>query len=1086
MPGGRCHTRRRLWWRLTGSGTRRPMPFRLPPLRMHMVQSLFLLLVCALPAYPQRVFLDTMESLAPWRGIHSHGDASRVTLTSDSSAASGRCLHLHFDFIGYMGSVAAERKFGLDLPENFTFSFDIRGRGPRNNLILRFIDSLDNVWIVINPRFELPGDWTTLRIRKNQIQYGWGPSGGGDLRHLDRIEMIVDVVDGGTGDIWLDNVAITARESGKGVTPVVDASSMSKHGEPFLSDDGSTLTGWHSNTRDQSAWISFDPGSGDPPGGIVIEWDGHDFPRAFEVQSSGDGTAWTTVYAAVHAAGGKSYIPLPALEARMVRIVVMKSHSGKGFGIHRLVLKGPEFSFSANDMFRAIAADNAPGRYPKYFLDQQSYWTVIGASADEREGLINEQGMIEVDKMGFSLEPFVYVDSTLVTWHDGDAVQSLERGYLPIPSVRWEANNGWTLSTTAFGAGTEGASVLVVRYLLRNTRARRTAGTAYIALRPFQVNPPWETFTIIGGVSRIASMRYDSVVAVDGKTVIPVTRPDAFGCTEFDQGDITTYLAHNRLPASQHVADHTGFASGALAFHFDLGEGEQKEIILAVPFHDATLGATMKGSHGADEWYAGLHKETVSHWEHRTGYLPFSLPPAAPPIADAVRSNLAWIMINADGPGIQPGSRSYERSWIRDGALTAVAMLQMGMTAEVRRYLDWYAEYQYPNGMIPAVVESRGPEPTPENDSHGQFIYAILQYFRFTQDTAWLRGKWEHIRKTVGYIHSLRALRKTDRYRNGTPVEQACYGLVPESISHEGYSWQPQHSYWDDFFTLRGLKDATTVAAILGLNDVAGEFAAERDDFHADLSRSIRLAMKIRDIRFVPGCVELGDFSGLSTTVAVSPCAATSCIPDSALSFTFDESYRMFVERKNSTADWGAYLPYEWRFVDAYVHLGERDRAVEIARFLMRDRRPEAWNHWAEVVWKDRTAPKNIGDMPHTWAGSDFIRAIRSMLAYERESDGTLVIAPGIPEEWLGSEGVHVTGLPTWYGRLHYTMQKSGDDVVVELTGDNLHPPGGFVVCSPRTLPVTSFSGPGKQEGNTIVVDQTPARIVLHYTGIVR
>ena len=33
-------------------------------------------------------------------------------------------------------------------------------------------------------------------------------------------------------------------------------------------------------------------------------------------------------------------------------------------------------------------------------------------------------------------------------------------------------------------------------------------------------------------------------------------------------------------------------------------------------------------------------------------------------------------------------------------------------------------------------------------------------------------------------------------------------GLVTESISHEGYSAKPVHSYWDDFWALRGLDDA--------------------------------------------------------------------------------------------------------------------------------------------------------------------------------------------------------------------------------------------------------------------------------------
>jgi len=67
----------------------------------------------------------------------------------------------------------------------------------------------------------------------------------------------------------------------------------------------------------------------------------------------------------------------------------------------------------------------------------------------------------------------------------------------------------------------------------------------------------------------------------------------------------------------------------------------------------------------------------------------------------------------------------------------------------------------------------------------------------------------------------------------------------------------------------------------------------------------------------------------------------------------------------------------------------------------MRDRRPEGWNHWAEVVWRDASTPNFIGDMPHTWVGSDFLRSVRSMFVYERERDNALVVGAGIPESWV-------------------------------------------------------------------------------------
>ena len=47
------------------------------------------------------------------------------------------------------------------------------------------------------------------------------------------------------------------------------------------------------------------------------------------------------------------------------------------------------------------------------------------------------------------------------------------------------------------------------------------------------------------------------------------------------------------------------------------------------------------------------------------------LPPQAQRIEDVAKSSLAHMLMSRQGPIIQPGTRSYNRSWIRDGAMMA-------------------------------------------------------------------------------------------------------------------------------------------------------------------------------------------------------------------------------------------------------------------------------------------------------------------------------------------------------------------------------------------------------------------------------
>ena len=241
----------------------------------------------------------------------------------------------------------------------------------------------------------------------------------------------------------------------------------------------------------------------------------------------------------------------------------------------------------------------------------------------------------------------------------------------------------------------------------------------------------------------------------------------------------------------------------------------------------------------------------VDEWVAATSTFDLLVPDQQADILNTIRSTLAYILINRDGPAIQPGSRSYERSWIRDGSLTATALLRFGLEQPAREFVDWYAPYQFESGKVPCVVDRRGPDPVPENDSHGQLIMAVMNVYRFTSDEDFLRKHWPRIQKAVDYIDKLRTERMTSEYADPqtTATHQeperpavslhAFYGLMPESISHEGYSAKPMHSYWDDFFTLRGLKDASEIARILGQQSNAERYQALANDFARTLYASI-------------------------------------------------------------------------------------------------------------------------------------------------------------------------------------------------------------------------------------------------------
>ncbi len=1015
---------------------------------VRLVLSLLSSLLCAgLTAGAQPRILDSFERLEGWTAIPSDGTAGAVT---SAPGVRGSAMAIDYSFRAGSGYVIAQKPFPLELAANYRFAFYLRGEGPVNNFEFKLLDTAGNVYWVKTLNVDFPRAWKRSSVKRRHITFAWGPARGGEIRSVDRIEFVVSAgTGGGEGRIFIDEFTYEPIDDrGIAPAPVVKVSSGKAPG--FAAGNLDSFLVWKPGGV-KPAWMTVEFGRTRELGGLVLDWGREAHAADYDVEISDDAGAWTTGSTVRGGNGGRDYVYLPETDTRSIRLKLLRPAAGR-YALNAMSVKGPEFGSSPNALYATVSADGPRGWFPKYFGGVQSYWTVIGAAGDAREAMINEEGMIEVDRGSLSLEPFVYADGKLATWSDATCEQSLDGGYLPIPSVV-RTGDGISVEIRAFAAGEAGSSVLFATYTVANTGPRSASGNLYVALRPFQVNPPTQWLNIVGGVSSITAIAYArGVVEINGtKRVVPLGGADGFGATSFGGGDIIEYLAKNTLPAQTTVSEPLGFASGALRFGFRLGPGERREVTIAVPFHDAaTVLPAGVSREETPRLVASRLERTREFWQSKLDRISFRLPPEAKPVEQTLKSNLAYIFINRDGPAIQPGSRSYERAWIRDGSLTSSALLRTGNAKEVREYIDWYARYQYPSGKIPCVVDSRGADPVPEHDSHGQFIFAVMEYFRFTRDTAWLRGKYGQVQRTVRYIQELRAQRKTEAYRTGDPIQRACYGLVPESISHEGYSEKPMHSYWDNFFVLRGLKDAAEMARVLDDSARAAEYIAERDDARAALYASMRLSMETHGVDYIPGCAELGDFDATSTTIGVYPCGELGWIPEPQLHSTFDRYYSFFKERRDGGLPWRNYTPYEVRIIGTYVYLDQKARAHELLDFFMRDRRPPGWNHWAEVVWNGREAPGFIGDMPHTWVGSDFIRSIRSMFAYERESDAALVIGAGIPESWIASgEGVGVSALPTYYGPLTYSVHRTSGGASVDVRGPIDMPPGGIEVRAP-------------------------------------
>jgi hypothetical protein len=906
------------------------------------------------------------------------GDAGlQLSLTR---AGATTALRMDFDFKAGGGFVVAKHVLNRSMPEEYALRYRLRGRGALIQLEMKLADPTGrNVWRHVIKDLQLPLRWTRMTVPSRDIEFAWGPQGSGGIAELGALEIAVVCGEACHGSLWLADLEIV--DSLPLQPPLLRASSELPGS---AAADALRASGWRPLPTDSTPWLLIDFTARRRLGGLVIDWRGEAPAKGFRVRGSNTGRRFKTLYCAPSAGGKRSYVYLPGVELRFLRLELPEACAGAA-----LQVKSFEFSRSIDAFWYHVASTEARGWHPRWLHREQTLWTPIGTAEGTQCALMNGDGMVEVSQGSFSLEPMLWIEQQLVTWSDVVPRQTLRNSYWPVPTVIWETAE-WRLS---IDAETTQSGIVRVRYRFENRRNHAVSARLFVLLRPYQVTPPWQSFRGLGGISPIHAVNWrdGTVVVNDAMQIVPGTVPLGFGALRFDDGFMASHLCTGKLPADQQAH---GFGAITAALAFDASCAPNGSVEHSVS--SAPLGLSVAIDEPAYDWSAQL---AARQWAGN-GWA-----------TDAIQAALtatAHIFVTRAGPALQPGPRRYTRSWIRDGAMMSAALLRMGETAAVREFIGWYAPHQRADGFVPCCVDAFGIDWLVEHDSHGQLIALIADYYRFTADAAFLAEWFGRIEQAVGYMAG--ALDPT--------------GLLPISVSHEGYLAQPVHAYWDDFWALRGLGDAVLLARALGREAHVRKWEAMRTRFAAALFESIAATRAERHLDFIPGSVEWADFDPTATANAIYLLDVPDALDRHAVERTFDIYLAEWRRKRQGTLDWFNYTPYEIRIIGALVRLGRRDAALELLRFFLADRRPIGWNQWPEIAWRDLTAPAHVGDLPHTWIAAEYVLAVRALFAYEHEADGTLILAAGLAPEWLEGVGVQVEKMPTLYGPLSYTLRR--------------------------------------------------------------
>lgn len=840
--------------------------------------------------------------------------------------------------------------------------------------------------------------------------------------------------------------------------------------------DGDAATAW-SSTSKEAKTIDIDLRKVRSIGGLELLW--KENPGSYTISLSKDEKTWDEVCKITGTDGGTDLVFFKPASCRKIRISIP---AGAPAGLAEAGLKGGEEDFSLVRQFEALASRLPDGSMPRWLKRNQTFWTITGVPDDTEETLIGEEGTVEPYKGSFCIMPFLQIDGKTLTEKNLTFTHELEDGALPLPTVHFKKDGAEIMDLGAFTFGSAGESTTAVRYRVHNNGKEPMKARLNLVVWPLQLNPPWQ----YGGVAPIktAALQGTTLLQINGRNAVHLlTPPTAAGVLALRDGDAFSSILAGKAPAATEAGDPEGAVSGVFQFDLEIPAGQSRSIVALLPLHEKSR--VEPGTGDADEFYKqGFDKVKKAWLSKLTGW---SIRCKLPQMENVVRSNLGYMVLNRDLSAAQPGPRNYSHAWMRDGSVSTATYLRFGFNDEARTYLEWFTPLVRTDGFVPFLVDAKTGKMLDfantwkEYDSQGEYVYAVKKYYDTTGDKK-LAEKWfPAVERAMAYLKARLDERRTDKYK-----DTKFFGILPESNSHEGY-FPGVHSYWDDFWALRGLGDAAALADALGKNEAAQKFRDEQDRLRKDFFASIKKTMALGRKDYIPGCAEKADFDPTSTSIGLTACGElTHLMEDPALVKALKRSYDMYVDglkpRYTPGAVWGSYTPYEARNVEALVRLGRREDAARLFEFFTgSSMRPTGWNSLGEVVHYEPPTGSYIGDMPHTWVGADLINAARSFFVLD---DGPVIeIAPGVPASWLeGGKAAEVENLPTATGKITYKLARRGPEELALHVEGTAKPAGGFIFRSPFASAVKSAKVNGVEtpyDAAGVKFGSLPADVVL-------
>ncbi len=352
---------------------------------------------------------------------------------------------------------------------------------------------------------------------------------------------------------------------------------------------------------------------------------------------------------------------------------------------------------------------------------------------------------------------------------------------------------------------------------------------------------------------------------------------------------------------------------------------------------------------------------------------------------------------------VYAGPYIYKRFWFRDAVFITYTLLCCGFHDRAERIIDQFCKRQRMNGLF----ESQEGE----WDANGQVLWVIEQYCLMTGRA--IKEEWRSM-MMMGANWIVK--KRLPDYNKG----ELHAGLMPVGFSAEHFGPNDFY-YWDDFWSVAGLRAASFLADQLNDIPASTKFNQEANSLEACIEKSLICVCEPNKNLAMPS----------SPYRRLDSASVGSLVCGYPLGLWKEKDPRVLATAEyllnNCMVDEGFFHDMNHSGINPYLTL-------HIAQVLLRACDPRylhLMNRIATLAsptgqWPEAVHPLTgggcMGDGQHVWASSEWIMMVRNCFIRE-ENNQRLILCSGLPRVWFEKDTEMFCG-PIWttFGKIQLSV----------------------------------------------------------------